>query len=89
MTNAEVHTRPLPETGARVEGELTDAQERQLLECYASLRELAGTCDVPSVVAAVRAALAELRVALYGQVMDFDFYDIDRTHATGRRDGEH
>lgn len=55
-------------------GELTGRQERQLLECYATLHQLSAECDVPAVVAAVRVALAELHAAVNGQALDFDFY---------------
>ncbi|WP_049563100.1 DUF6052 family protein [Nonomuraea sp. SBT364] len=54
--------------------ELSDKQERQLRDCYATLHELAETCGVPSVVAAARAAVAELHAALDGQALDFGFY---------------
>jgi hypothetical protein len=54
--------------------ELTGAQERQLRDCYATLHDLAGSVEVPSVLAAVRAALAELHAALDGQALDFEFY---------------
>jgi Family of unknown function (DUF6052) len=54
--------------------ELTADQERQLGECYATLRELAESCDVPSVRAAARIALAELHAAMDGQALGFEFY---------------
>ncbi|WP_220503606.1 DUF6052 family protein [Microbispora sp. H13382] len=55
-------------------GELSPKQERQLRECYATLHELADSCDVPSVAAAARVAVAELHAALDGQALDFEFY---------------
>jgi hypothetical protein len=53
---------------------LTAEQELRLLESYRTLTHLADTCKVPSVLAAVRASLAELRVALDGQAVEFDYY---------------
>jgi uncharacterized protein DUF6052 len=47
--------------------ELSVEQERRLVECYGALRELADTCTVPAVRAAVTVALTELDVALEGQ----------------------
>lgn len=67
--------------------ELTDLQERQLRECYATLRELAETCQVPSVTAATRMALAELHAALDGQALDFEFYS-HRWTAAGQSPAE-
>jgi hypothetical protein len=55
-------------------GELTGTEEQQLLECYATLHQLAETCDVPAVLAAVRVALAELHAALDGQALEFEYY---------------
>lgn len=57
-----------------VRSELSGKQERQLRECYATLQELAGSCEVPSVLAATRVALAELHAALDGQALHFEFY---------------
>jgi hypothetical protein len=54
--------------------ELTDRQRRQLREVYATLHELAASDGVPAVVAASRAALAEVHAALVGQGLEFDFY---------------
>lgn len=42
--------------------------------CYATLHELAASCEVPSVRAAARMAVAELHAALDGQALDFEFY---------------
>ncbi|MEU1228929.1 DUF6052 family protein [Streptomyces sp. NPDC005828] len=53
---------------------LTPEQEQRLLESYRTLRDLAETCTVPAVFAALRGALAELRVALDGQAVDLDDY---------------
>ncbi|MFI9203869.1 DUF6052 family protein [Streptomyces sp. NPDC053048] len=53
---------------------LTPEQERVLLDAYTALGGLARSCEVPAVTAAVGAALAELRVALDGQAVDFDFF---------------
>ncbi|MFD8300622.1 DUF6052 family protein [Streptomyces capillispiralis] len=46
----------------------------QLLGSYRSLGALEGSCTVPAVLAAVRAARAELRIALDGQAVEFDYY---------------
>ncbi|MDA3647022.1 DUF6052 family protein [Saccharopolyspora indica] len=56
-------------------GELAPSQLRRLHEHYDGLRELAASCDVPAVRAAVGVAVAELRVALDGQTLDLDFYE--------------
>ncbi|WP_256104160.1 DUF6052 family protein [Streptomyces sp. ODS05-4] len=53
---------------------LTPDQRGTLLEGYRSLTALAETCQVPAVRAALRGALAELRVALDGQAVDLDDY---------------
>lgn len=50
--------------------ELSADQEEKLVGCYAILTELAYSCEVPSVAAAVRAALVELDVALEAQALD-------------------
>ncbi|MCW2877859.1 MAG: hypothetical protein JWQ95_1959 [Sphaerisporangium sp.] len=54
--------------------ELSAGQERQLRECYATLLDLAGSCEVPAVNAAARMAVAELHAALEGQALAFDYY---------------
>jgi len=56
------------------QAELTAAQELRLREVYAILHELAADCEVPAVVAAARAALAEVHTALAGQAIEFEFY---------------
>ncbi|ROQ23185.1 hypothetical protein EDD98_7634 [Streptomyces sp. PanSC19] len=53
---------------------LTPEQEQRLLESYRSLVDLADDCRVPSVSAALRGALAELRVALDGQGVELEDY---------------
>jgi hypothetical protein len=54
---------------------LTPEQRDRLLQSYRALTDLAGTCRVPAVQAALRGALAELRVALDGQAVDLaDYY---------------
>ncbi|MFD3728496.1 DUF6052 family protein [Streptomyces sp. NPDC058671] len=53
---------------------LTPEQEHLLLESYRTLTDLAETCRVPAVSAALRGALAELRVALDGQAVDLEDY---------------
>ncbi|MCB5165671.1 DUF6052 family protein [Streptomyces bambusae] len=53
---------------------LTAEQEQQLLRTYHELQDLAQACGVPAVRAAVKTALAELRTALDGQAVDFEYY---------------
>ncbi|WP_328973804.1 DUF6052 family protein [Streptomyces sp. NBC_00239] len=53
---------------------LTADQEQRLLETYRALEDLALGCGEPAVRAAVKAALAELRTALDGQAVEFDYY---------------
>ncbi|MFC8955203.1 DUF6052 family protein [Streptomyces sp. NPDC057101] len=53
---------------------LTPDQERCLLDSYTTLTGLAESCRVPSVSAALRGALAELRVALDGQAVELEDY---------------
>lgn len=76
-----------------VRGELTGAEERQLLDMYQTLHHLAATCEVPAVLAAVRLMLAELHSALDGQALEFEIYThrwADRPAGTGRElDVEH
>lgn len=50
--------------------ELSREQETRLVECHRALRDLAGSCQVPAVVTAVKAALTELDVALEGQDLE-------------------
>jgi hypothetical protein len=57
-----------------VHSQLSAEQEQQLLTSYRTLTELAGSCRIPSVLAAVRSSLAELRAALAGQDIEFDYY---------------
>ncbi|MFE2209047.1 MULTISPECIES: DUF6052 family protein [Streptomyces] len=53
---------------------LTPEDERRLLESYHALLDLAESCRVPAVHAALRGALAELRVALDGQAVNLEDY---------------
>jgi len=64
--------------------ELSDKQAQQLRACYVRLHELADSVEVPSVLAAVRTAIAELHAALDGQALDFEFYS--HRWATGPAD---
>ena len=56
------------------DGGLSAEQERQLLDCYAVLHRLALTCEVPSVRAATRSAVAQLHAALDGEALHFEYY---------------
>ncbi|MFJ3906170.1 DUF6052 family protein [Streptomyces sp. NPDC090025] len=58
---------------------LTPEQRDGLLETYHDLLDLAETCRVPAVSAALRGALAELRVALDGQGVELEDYYRPRT----------
>ncbi|NNJ08405.1 hypothetical protein HHX38_30465 [Streptomyces sp. PKU-MA01144] len=53
---------------------LTPEQEGRLLESYRTLTDLARTCRTPAVLAALRGALAELRVALDGSGVELEDY---------------
>jgi Family of unknown function (DUF6052) len=48
-----------------------------LLRCYEDLKELATTCQVPSVQAAARAALAQVFTAVNGQGLGYELYSAD------------
>jgi hypothetical protein len=52
-------------------------EEERLLRSYQDLKELAANCEVPSVRAAARAALAQLHTALSGQGLGHEFYSGD------------
>ena len=52
-------------------------EEERLLRSYRDLRELAASCEVPSVRAAARAALAQLHTALSGQGLGYELYSGD------------
>jgi hypothetical protein len=56
---------------------LTPDEEQRLLRCYADLKQLAAHCQVPSVRAAARAALAQVHTALNGQGLAYDLYSAD------------
>jgi Family of unknown function (DUF6052) len=60
----------LSEPGQR----LRPDEEERLLRSYQDLKELAANCEVPSVRAAARAALAQLHTALSGQGLAHDLY---------------
>jgi hypothetical protein len=74
---------------ADIPADISADHEAKLRRCYAVLKELAGECEVPSVRAAARMALAELFPALDGQALDFEFYSHRWTVAEAelRRDG--
>jgi hypothetical protein len=54
-------------------------EEERLLRSYQDLKELATNCQIPSVRAAARAALAQLHTALSGQGLVHEFYSSDWT----------
>ncbi|MFD4660059.1 DUF6052 family protein [Kitasatospora sp. NPDC058444] len=53
---------------------LSPEEEQRLRDCYDALHRLAASCQVPSVRAAARAAVAELHAALDGQALEFEYY---------------
>lgn len=53
---------------------LRPEEEERLRRSYEDLKELATTCQVPSVRAAARAALAQLHTALSGQGLGYELY---------------
>ena len=63
---------------------LTPEQRDRLLQSYHTLSDLRGACRVPAVQAALRGALAELRVALDGQAVALDDYYRPRTAEPAR-----
>jgi hypothetical protein len=52
-------------------------EEERLLRSYQDLKELATNCEIPSVRAAARAALAQLHTALSGQGLGHELYSSD------------
>ncbi|MFJ9829562.1 DUF6052 family protein [Streptomyces sp. NPDC101160] len=56
------------------QAELTEAQERELLDCYGALLRIVETVRVPGVQSAARMALAEVHAAVEGQALEFDLY---------------
>jgi hypothetical protein len=52
---------------------LSAEQIERLRRCYQDLKELA-RCQIPSVRAAARVAVAELHAALSGQGLDYEHY---------------
>lgn len=69
----------MSEQGPRLRPE----EEERLRRSYEDLKELAATCEVPSVRAAARAALAELHSALSGQALGYELYSGDWTQEPG------
>ena len=53
---------------------LTPDEEQRLRRCYEDLKQLAIHCQVPSVRAAARTALAQVYTALSGQGLAYEFY---------------
>ena len=53
---------------------LSQEETRSLLEIRDGLRRLAAGCEVPSVQAAARAALAQIEQALNGQGLSYQLY---------------
>jgi hypothetical protein len=58
---------------------LSAEEEQRLRRCYDDLKELAATCQVPSVRAAARAALAQVHAALNGQGLLYELYSAEWT----------
>jgi hypothetical protein len=56
---------------------LTPDEEQRLRRCYDDLKQLAATCQVPSVRSAARAAVAQVYTALSGQGLAFEMYSAD------------
>jgi len=63
----------MSEQGPRLRPE----EEERLRRSYEDLKELAANCEVPSVRAAARAALAQLHSALSGQGLAYELYSGD------------
>ena len=53
---------------------LSPDEEQRVRRCYEDLRQLAGSCQVPAVRAAARAALAQMHTALSGQGLGYELY---------------
>jgi Family of unknown function (DUF6052) len=62
---------------------LTPEEEERLRRSYQDLKELATNCQVPSVRAAARAALAQVHTALSGQGLEYELYSAEWTEAPG------
>jgi hypothetical protein len=58
---------------------LSAEEEQRLRRCYDDLKVLAATCQVPSVRAAARAALAQVHAALNGQGLLYELYSAEWT----------
>ena len=58
-------------------------EEERLRRSYQDLRELAANCEVPSVRAAARAALAQLHSAMSGQGLAYELYSGDWSEEPG------
>jgi hypothetical protein len=56
---------------------LTIKERKRLERAYADLLALSMDCDVPSVQAAARAALAQIHAALNGQGLHYALYSKD------------
>jgi Family of unknown function (DUF6052) len=62
---------------------LSPEEEQRLRRCYEDLRELAARCQVPSVRAAARAALAQVHTALSGQGLGYELYSAELLEPEG------
>ena len=58
-------------------------EEERLRRSYEDLKELATHCEVPSVRAAARSALAQLHTALSGQALGYELYSSDWSEEPG------
>lgn len=56
---------------------LSPDEEQRLRRCYEDLKQLAGSCQVPAVRAAARAALAQVHAAMSGQGLGYELYSAD------------
>ena len=64
---------------------LSPEEEQRLRRCYEDLQQLAGSCQVPAVRAAARAALAQMHTALSGQGLGSELYSSEWREGEERR----
>jgi hypothetical protein len=66
---------------------LSPDEEERLRRAYQDLKELAIHCQVPSVRAAARAALAQLHTALSGEGLGYELYSAEWAEGLGEPGG--